>query len=136
VMTMRGTWQTTSSGGGGMGNAIGAAVTVAVLAVLAVKVAGQAGAAVGEMLRAAGITVGVIAGMTASAGVGLWVWRRTHRQPLPPAPPPRQVTPARAPWQVDADQPRQLEAGRELHLHLHDVSAEDVAAILRKGDER
>jgi hypothetical protein len=133
---MHGTWQVTGGGrGGGAAGIIGAVVTVLALAVLAVKLAGPAVAAVGELVRVALITAGVLLGVAAAAVVGL-VAARAHRRALPPRELPRQVTPARAPWTVDAPQPRQLEAGRELHLHLHDVSAEDVAAILRKGDER
>jgi hypothetical protein len=130
---MHGTWQVTGGGrGGGGAGIIGAVVTVLALAVLAVKLAGPAVAAVGEMLRVALITAGVVAGVAVAAVAGL-VAVRVHRRALP-GPPRQRVLPARAPWQVDAAQPRELEAGRELHLHLHDVSAEDVAAILRKGD--
>jgi hypothetical protein len=133
-MTVHGTWQVTGGGGRGTGGGIGVAVLVVAAAAVAVKLAGPAVAAVGELVRVALITAGVVAGVAVAAVAGL-VAVRVHRRALP-GPPQQRVLPARAPWQVDAAQPRQIEAGRELHLHLHDVSAEDVAAILRKGDER
>jgi hypothetical protein len=132
---MHGTWQVTGGGSRGSGGGIGVAVLVVAAAAVAVKLAGPAVAAVGELLRVALITAGVVAGVAVAAVAGL-VAVRVHRRALPPGPPEQRVLPARAPWQVDAAQPRQLEAGRELHLHLHDVSAEDVAAILRRGDEQ
>ena len=70
-----------------------------------------------ELLQVFLIVAGVIVGVGAAGLVGLltWRWRRTQADALP------------------AEVPRELPA--EVHSHLHGVSAEEIAAILRRQDQ-
>jgi hypothetical protein len=67
---MRGTWQTTDSGGGGAG--LGTALLVLAGAALAAKLAGPVGAAAAELVWVLGIVVAIIAGGAAVALMGGW----------------------------------------------------------------
>jgi hypothetical protein len=134
---MRGTWQTTDSGGGGAG--LGTALLVLAGAALAAKLAGPVGAAAAELVWVLGIVVAIIAGGAAVALMGGWAWRwrrrrldaaRTYPQSripvraAPPLPQERQAP------ELPAASRRELPGG--LHLHFHGVSAEDVAAIIER----
>ncbi len=93
-------------------------------------------AAVGELLRFALIVAGVILGLGAAGLVALIAYRvrrdassRTIRArvvpPIPPARPAQPLPPARP----------AIERPPEVHLHLHGVSAADVAAILARHQD-
>jgi hypothetical protein len=127
---------THGSGGGGLGTA----VLVVLAAAAVVKLAGPVLAAVGELVHLALIVAGVIVGVGAMGLVGMlaWRWRRprqTAARAMPPLPtkvaraarPLPQARPARV---LPAERQRELPA--EVHLHLHGVSAEDVAAIIER----
>jgi hypothetical protein len=119
---------THGSGGSGLGTAL----LVLFGAAVAVKLAGPVVATVSEIVYVLMIVVAVLAGVGAAGVVGVVLWRWRHPRPdaaraaaLPPRvargapPPPEPQRPA-------------IEQPAELHLHLHGVSAEDVAEILRR----
>jgi hypothetical protein len=120
---VKGTWQTTDSGGSGAGAAalvIGAAVMVA-------AVAGPVLAAVAELARLVVIIV-IAAAVLALAATGtVVVYRLRHGQPR--ALPPRMYGSRSV---QDRTQSRALPARPEVHLHFHGVTAEDVAAIIAR----
>ena len=128
----------------GGGSGLGTAIVVLVGAALAVRLAGPVMAAVSELVYVLMIVVAVTAGIGAVGLVGLlaWRWRRTRltaaRARLPGAVPPLPgVTRAAQPL----PEPRRRvlappDDTREIHLHLHGVSAEDVAAILERREDR
>jgi hypothetical protein len=124
---MKGTWQTTDGGGGLAGPlAIGAAV-------LAAAVAGPVVAAAAELLRAVVIIVAVAVALAVLAAAGFVAYRlrqgrasRTTRVSFP-----RAVPLARA-KSLSAPRPPAVEGPRQVHLHFHGVSAEDVAAIIAR----
>ena len=124
---MRGTWETTDSGGSGLGTVV--------LIIIAAAVLGPAvAAAVAELLH---LLVIVIAALAAVAGAGLvaaGAWRlRSGRQDT--ARVLYQVTPAPPRASPLPSEPRPaIEAPREVHLHLYGVSAEEVAAAIRNRD--
>jgi hypothetical protein len=126
---------THGSGGGGLGTA----VLVIVGAALAVKLAGPVLVAASELLQMVLIAAAVIVGVSAAGLVGLltWRWHRRHtdaaRATLPN---PGAVSPlhgvARAAQRLPESRPA-IEAPRpEVHLHLHGISAEDVAEIIAR----
>lgn len=132
---MRGTWQTTDSGGG-----IGDAVLVVVAVLVIAAVAGPVMAAVGELVHVLVIVAGVIVGLGAVCVGGLlaWRWRRPRldaARTAPPAfatakavraaPPPPQE---RQVPELPAAPRRELPGG--LHLHFHGVNLEHIAAII------
>jgi hypothetical protein len=120
---MRGTWQTTDSG-----LAVPLAIGAAVLAVL---IAGPVAAAVTAVAQALITIIAVLAGLGAVGGTAYAVYRVRHPRPVqgPPAPRAGQV-----PWRraepLPAPRRPAVEPPREVHLHFHGVTAEDVAAIL------
>jgi hypothetical protein len=130
---MRGTWQTTDDGGGGLGAAVLVLLGVAAVA----AVAGPVVAAVAELVPVILIVAGVILGLRAVGLVALLAFRVRRRlvgaarvtlpNPGAESPLPRV---ARAAQPLPKPQRRALppEAG-QLHLHFHGVSAEDAAAI-------
>ena len=99
--------------------------------------------AVAELLQVFLIVAGVIVGVGAAGLVGLltWRWRRTQAdaaRAMPPLPTKmaRAAQPLPKAWPVHAlpaEFPRELPA--EVHFHLHGVSAEEIAAILRRQDQ-
>jgi hypothetical protein len=90
-------------------------------------------AAVAELLHIVLIVVAVLA-VVAAAGLAAFVaWRLRHRRRSAPwqvqciTPAPARPSPLRS-------EPRPaIEAPRQVHLHLHGVSAEDIAAILARN---
>jgi hypothetical protein len=99
---------------------------------------------VAELLHVFLIVAGVIVGVGAASLVGLlaWRWRRWHPDAARAMPPlPRKM--ARAAQPLPKAQPahvlpaeNQRELPGELHLHLHGVSAEDVAAIIERQQDK
>jgi hypothetical protein len=125
---MKGTWQTTDSGGSGL--MVPLAVGAAVLAVL---IAGPVAAAVGAVAEALVITIAVLGGLAVLGGAAFVVYRLRHGQPrtLPPG-----VIHARPvpPAVQGRSEPRALPARPEIHVHhhWHGVSAEGLSAILAR----
>jgi hypothetical protein len=126
---MRGTWQTTDSGGSGLGQAV---VIVGAAALIA-SVAGPVAAAVAGVIEAVLVVLAVIVGLAVAGGLALVAYRVRGRRAntVPPgiihAPPPARPVQART-------VPRAIER-REVHLHFHGVTAEDVAAIIERQQE-
>jgi hypothetical protein len=126
---MRGTWQTTDSGGG--------AAFVIGAAVLAALIAAPVTAAVAAVAEALVITIAVLGAVVLTAGAGFVAYRLRHPPVPPPGWPPNHtrvstLPPAARPAQ-SLPGPRAPAIGapkQELHLHFHGVDAEDVAAIL------
>jgi hypothetical protein len=118
--------------GHGGGSGLGTAVLVLFGAALAVKAAGPVLAAVAELVHVLLIVAGVIVGVGAAGLVGLlaWRWHRTQAdaaRAMPPLPP----RVARAAQPLPEPRPA-IERAGDIHMHLHGVSAEDVAAIIRQ----
>lgn len=118
---------------GSSGSGLGMAVLVVLGAALAVRLAGPVLAAA-EVVYVLGIVVAVIVG---GAAVALMValasrWRRRRLDAA------RAEVPA-AHLPLRAAQPLHtrgaIERPRELHLHLHGVSAAELAAIIRQQRE-
>jgi hypothetical protein len=126
-------------GGGGLG----AALLVVLAAALAVKAAPAVLSAAAELIRVLLIVAGVILGLGAAGLVGLlaWRWRRWQPDAARTKPPsaPKLVRAAQPLPQARPAAPLPTESQRELpgelHLHLHGVSAGDVAAILRQHED-
>ena len=133
---MRGTWQTTDSGGGG-------GLGVAALIILAAALLGPAVAtataavavAVAELVHIVLITVAVLLGLGAFGLVALAA-ARVHRCRTGATA--RTSVPAPPPWRAleapRAAQPA-IETPRQVHLHFHGVDAADVAELLRRHGE-
>jgi hypothetical protein len=116
------------SGGGGLGTA----VLVVLAAAAVVKLAGPVVAAVGELVHLALIVAGVIVGVGAIGLVGVLTWRwRRPRLDAARARPPLARKLVRAAQPLPGPRPA-IERPQEVHLHLHGVSAEDVAAIVER----
>jgi hypothetical protein len=125
---------------GSGGSGIGTAVLVVLGAALAMNLAGPVAAAAGELLHIVMVAAGVILGLGVAVLAAVITWRLRHRRPRTPqdalaanyrgvVPPPG----AGASGAVTAAQRPALEQP-VVHLHLHGVSAEDIAAILARRD--
>jgi len=132
---MKGTWQTTSSGGSGIGLAV-----IIGLVLLIVSSAGAVATAIGHaadvLLHIALITIGSLAGLgIAGAVVAVVLARRAPRKPPPWA---AQVQPHRRDPQRAVQGRTAAQSGLppQIHLHLHGpVSAADVAELIaRQGN--
>jgi hypothetical protein len=123
---------------GSGGSDLGAALLVILGAALFVNAAPVVLGAAAELLHVFLIVAGVVVGTGAAGVVGLltWRWRRKRLtaaraghalqgavHPLPAV--------ARAAQPLPEPRPA-IERAPEVHLHLHGVSAEDVAAIIRQ----
>ena len=156
---MKGTWQTTDGGGDGLAVAL-----VIGAAVLAAAIAGPVAAAVGELLRAVVIILGVVAVLALAAGAAVMAHRlrpgrpvrsssqnlikeragqrviapREHEVRLPRSGTMRALGPSPGRGTgADRSQGRSHNFDHgELHLHFHGVTAEDVAAIIAEQDRR
>jgi hypothetical protein len=100
-----------------------------VLLAVAALLAGRHGAPVGAALVAVLIALAAAVTLIAVAGAG-WLAYRARRadvvQPVAPrlvAPPARQELPG--------VEPHAIASPRELHLHLHELTPEQIAALLR-----
>jgi hypothetical protein len=122
---VKGTWETTDTGGG-----IGAALGVIGAVVLAAAVAGPVVAAVAELARAVVIIVIAVVVLAVAATVAAVALRL--RDGPPRALPPRVYGSTSVHAVRDRTQPRALPAQPEVHLHFHGVTAEDVAAIIAR----
>jgi ABC-type uncharacterized transport system permease subunit len=122
---------THGSGGSGLGELVlivlGAAVVVAV--------AGPVLAAVAELLDLLLIVAGICLGLAAVGVVAYVAYRVRHRPAIPARaayPLPRVV---QRPVQARSEPRAAIERPQEVHLHLHGVSAEDIAALLSRRDD-
>jgi hypothetical protein len=130
---MKGTWQTTD--GGGLGDAVAAVVVVLVVVAVAGPVLGAAAAAVAELVHVLLIAAAVIVGVGAAGLVGLLTWRwRCWQAGAARAMPPLSPRVARAAQPLPAP-PSAIERAPEVHLHLHGVTPEEIAAILNRRDK-
>ena len=141
---MRGTWQTTSGGSGG----------VALAVVIAAIVLAGTGAA--SAIASAVVTVVIIAAVCGVLAVAAAVWltgrnrkqaarvgaelvQRRQTRPDQPARPIAlqavvQPPPGSRPRLEETSKPA-LEPGRELHLHFHGMSADQIAAVMTRSNE-
>jgi hypothetical protein len=122
---VKGTWQTTDSGSG----ALGELAAIALGAVAVAAVAAPLIEAVTNLLEVLAVIVGALV-VLGSAGLVLLLRHQGRRRQAISA---TVVLPARAvpPQVAEAPAaPRAIEPKRELHLHFHGVDAEDVAAIV------
>jgi hypothetical protein len=134
---VRGTWQTDGgSSGSGLGTVVLVIVAAALLGPAVVSAATAVAVAVAELVRIVLITVAVLAGLGAAglvalAAVRVHRWRTggTTRVSSLPAPPPWRAV------QATTEPRRAIEAPRQVHIHLHGVSAEDVAELVRRQQE-
>jgi MFS family permease len=125
---MQGTWRTTSSGSG-----LGTAILVIVVAALAVSAAPAVAGAAASLITAALWTVGIVAAAAVTGGAAYAVYRWRHpRRELPLQAQATIVRPAAA--QLPPAAPPAIE--NHVHHHWHGVSAEEVAAILRRQEGR
>ena len=107
---------------------------------MAASVAGPVVHAVTDLIDAVLIAVAVVVGLARTAGATLVAWRLRHWVPhgAPLVPRPRRVhhreavTSRRGPAALPAADRPAIERPSEIHLHLHGVSAEDVAAIIAR----
>lgn len=127
---MRGTWQTTDSGGGGL-------VLIVIIAALAIG-SGAASAAVSALVTIV-IVIGCVIALAVLAGIGYLVYRarsEPRRSDRPGAPlearPVHQLPPESRPQLEESHKPA-IGPPRETHLHFH-VSAAELAAIMRRYD--
>jgi hypothetical protein len=133
---MKGTWQTDSGGSGSTGGGLLILAAAVVIAAVAVPVIH----ALTALLEVVLVGVFSVAGLGIAGGIGYAAWRRQHPAALPL-------------WRVDPDaaaaeairtrQQAQLPAGAQRqglppsqvhnhqHLHLHGLSPEQVAEIIR-----
>ena len=103
------------------------------IVIAAIAVAGPVMAAVAELIHILLIAVAVIAGLAAAGVVALAAfhvhrWRAggTVQRPLP-------ALPRRPPVQAPREPPSAIE--QHVHHHWHDLSAAEVAAIIRAQQE-
>ena len=123
---MKGTWQTTDSGGG----LVAIVAVVIILGILAGPVAAAAAALVRLML----IAVAVLAAVTVTV-IGFLAWRARRHRSIGTRPASfmsaaeiRAVQARSAPRAIEAPRP-------EIHVHLHGVDAAQAAAIIRQQQD-
>jgi hypothetical protein len=127
---MKGTWQTTDSGGGGLVLAVIAAV------VLIGSGAGAAAAsALASLLVTIAIVLGSVTGLAVLAGIVFLAVRARSERPRAPIGA-RAVSqlPLRPKPQLSPDHKAAIGPAREVHLHLN-VSPDQLAAIVRHYTE-
>lgn len=130
------------AGGASVTGLGGRAAAVIGAVILAAAIAGLIAAAAAELLRAVLIAAAVIFALAGAAGAALLAYRIRHGRtpqalpahrarvavrPQPPPPVPRQAADP-----LPGPQRPAIKAPREVHLHFHGVTAEDVAAILAR----
>jgi hypothetical protein len=121
----------------GSSGGVGTAVLVVLGAALAVNPAGPILAAVAELVYVLLIVVAAIASGAAVTLIGIAAWRgRRRRLDATRAEVPATLLPQRAAQPLPPPPRPAIERPGELHLHLHGVTAEDVATILRHQEGR
>lgn len=130
---MKGTWQTTGSGGGSSGPALAVIVAVVLIGSGAVSAAASA---LASLLVTIAIVFGSVIGLAVLGGIAWLVHRARSDRPGRPiaarlmCP----VPPAARPELEGSDKPA-ISPGREVHLHLN-VSPDELAAIMRHYTDR
>lgn len=120
---MRGTWKTTDSGGGG------GLVLVVIIAALAIG-SGAASAAVSAVVTIVLIVTGCVTGLAVLGAVAWLVHRaRQDRSGRPVAAWPMVQAPPSGRREL-SDPYKAIEPPRDLHVHFHGLTAEQVAAII------
>ena len=140
---MKGTWQTTDSGGGGgLGVVVLIIVGAALLGPAVAAAATAVAVAVAELVHIVLIIVGVLlglaaAGLVALAAVHAHRWRAggTVQRSLPAPPWQRTVQGAPSPRAVQPSRVQRPAIEQHVHHHWHGVTPEDVAAIIRRQEE-
>jgi hypothetical protein len=129
---MQGTWKTTSGGSGG-------GLVLAVIVVAGVLIgSGAASAAVSAVVTIL-VIAGVLVGLVLVGGVGVLIYRARQVPESLSAP----RIPAPAAYQVAAEVRPQLggarvpaiEPPREIHYHLHGLTPDQLAAVMRHQTE-
>lgn len=131
---MKGTWQTTDSGGrGGL-------VLIAVIAAAALIGSGAASAAVSALVTIVAIVTGCVVGLAVLGGIAWLVYRaRSDRsivrltRKTPTGASKKLLTPEVRPQLEESHKPAAIGPGREVHYHFN-VSAAELAAIMRRYD--
>ena len=80
------------------------------------------------------VVAAIASGAAALIGIAAWWWRR-RRLDAARAEVPATLLPQRAAQPLPPPPRPTIERPGELHLHLHGVTAEDIAAILRQQEE-
>ena len=131
---MKGTWETTEGGGSGLPMVVAVIVAAALL--------GPAvAAAVAELVHIVLLIAAAMAALGAAGLAGLLAFRARRRlEDAARAEPPNlgAVSPlhtARAAHQLPQPRPA-IEAPRQVHIHLHGVTPEDVAELVRRHSEQ
>jgi hypothetical protein len=121
---MRGTWQTTS-GGGGLALAVIAAL------VLIGSAAAAAARALASLLVTITIVLGSVIALAVIAGVVLLAHRARQDRPgrSISARPVYRLPPESRPQLEGSDKPA-IGPGREVHIHLHGLTPDQLAAIV------
>ncbi len=123
-------------GHGSGGSGLGMAVLVLFAAAVAVKLAGPVVAALGELLRVALVVAGVLLGLAGAGLVALVAFRVRRARQKPPRVVHRiTLAPPRASHALPESQRPAIEQSAGLHLHLHGVTAKDIAALLARRNE-
>jgi uncharacterized membrane protein YraQ (UPF0718 family) len=131
---MKGTWETTEGGGSGLG-------MVLVIIVAAALLGPAVAAAVAELLHLLVLVLVAVAALGAACLAGLLAFGARRRlEDAARAEPPNlgAVSPlhtARAAHQLPQPRPA-IEAPRQVHIHLHGVTPEDVAELVRRHSEQ
>jgi hypothetical protein len=125
---MRGTWQTTDSGGGSGG--------VALAVIAAVVLIGGAGSAIASALVTFAITAAAVITVAVLAAVAVLVYRARQDRPGRPiaAPVVSRLPPVQRPRLEEPSKPAIGAPRREVHFHLN-VSPGELAAIMRHYTE-
>lgn len=115
---MRGAWYTTSGGGGGLGLAV---IIAAVLAASAIT----------RALEVVLIILGSIIALAVTGGITWLVYPARQDRPRRPIAA-RAVSREESAARPQQDEPRNRAIGRarELHLHVHGLTPEQIAAIV------
>jgi hypothetical protein len=127
---MRGTWQTT----GGSGPSVGVIVGVIAAAWL---IGSGALATIVHAIAVVLIILGCTVALAVAGGIAVLILRARQDRPVAPIP-------ARPVYQVPPEPRRELsppykaatEPGRELHLHFHGLSAEQIAAVVTRSNRQ
>jgi hypothetical protein len=128
----------THGSGSGSSGGLSTALLVLVGAALAVKLAGPAAAAVGELVHVLLVVVAVVGGAAGACLLGFCAWRlyrwRHEDAARTLAAPPSRVRAAR-PLPEPQPERRAIEPGQQLHLHFHGTDPAEVAEIIRRQHE-
>jgi hypothetical protein len=123
---VRGTWQTTGSGSGGL-----VLVVIAAVVLIGSGTASAAASALTSLLVTIAIIIGSVIALAILGGIAWLVYRARSDRPgrAIAAPVVSQLPPAGRPALEGSHNPA-IEPAREIHLHLHGLTPDQVAAIV------